>query len=381
MRKLGVGMVGYGFMGKTHTHGYKSIPMFYDPPPCEIELVGVCTAHADTAEAAARHGGYRFATTDLSELLERDDIDIIDCCTPNSSHRDVCVAALEAGKHVYCDKPLAMSLPQARDIVHAAENSPAYGQMAFNYRFVPAVMRARQLIDDGRLGRVFHFRAIYMHSGYVDPARPMSWRLDKRLAGGGALYDLGSHIVDLMRHLLGEYATVAASLETFINERPAAKGSSEMVQVEVDDWCLLRARMESGAVGTLEASRFATGYGDGLGFEIHGDKGALAFDLMQPNYLRFYDNSAPGGPIGGEKGFTYIACAHHYPPPAAPLAPGATLGWFRIHIACLHAFLQAIVDGREPSPGLRDGAATQAVLEAALQSDRQGGREVPVEAV
>ena len=381
MRRLGIGMVGYGFMGKTHTHGYKSIPMFYDPPPCEIDLVGVCTAHADTAQAAARHGGYGFATTDLSELLHREDIDIIDCCTPNDSHRDVCVAALEAGKHVYCDKPLALNLVQAREIVRAAEESAGVGQVTFNYRFVPAIMRARQLIDDGRIGRVFHFRGVYMHSGYVDPARPMTWRQDKQVSGAGALYDLGSHIVDLMRHLLGDYASVAASLETFINERPAAKGSSEMVQVEVDDWCLLNVRMESGAVGTIEASRFATGSGDGLGFEIYGEKGALGFDLTQPNYLRFYDSQAPGSPIGGEKGYTHIDCAHRYPPPAAQLASGATLGWFRIHMACLHAFLQAIVEGREPSPSLRDGAVTQAVLEAALQSDRQGGREVPVEGV
>ena len=176
--------------------------------------------------------------------------------------------------------------------------------MTFNYRFIPAVMRARQLVDEGRIGRVFHFRGVYMHSGYVDATRPMSWRLDNARSGGGALFDLGAHIVDLMRYLLGDYATVAGTLETFVPERPVAKGSTEMGQVEVDDWCLLNARMASGAVGTIEASRFATGAADGLGFEIHGENGALGFDLMQPNYLRFFDNQSPGSPIGGEKGYT-----------------------------------------------------------------------------
>ncbi len=202
-RELGVGMVGFGFIGKVHAHAFHSLPLFYDPAPARVRLVGVCTSREETANHAQERAGSDFATTRFEDLLACDNIDIIDVATPNHLHRDQVLAALAAGKHVYCDKPLTVSLADARAMVAGARARPDLSHgMAFHCRFVPATMRARQLMAEGALGRVYHFRGAYLHSGYEDPGRPMSWRLSKE-AGGGALSDLGSHIVDLMGWLLG----------------------------------------------------------------------------------------------------------------------------------------------------------------------------------
>jgi predicted dehydrogenase len=229
--RIGIGLVGFGFIGKVHTHAYQSLPLLFDPCPAQVELVGVCTSRQHTSNRAARVGGFRFGTTDFDELLSCDDIDVIDICTPNHLHHAQILAALDAGKHIYCDKPLTVDLASAQQIVDAANRYPqlCHG-MAFHCRFIPACMKARQLITDGFLGGLYHFRATYYHAGYADPARPMSWRLCKEF-GGGALSDLGSHIVDMMMYLLGDITRVRASMETFITERPVASEQSEKVRL------------------------------------------------------------------------------------------------------------------------------------------------------
>ena len=373
LKRLGVGMVGYGFMGKTHTYSYKSVPVFYDPPPVNIRLVGVCTSRAETAQKAAEHGGYEFGTTDYHELLDRDDIHIINCCTPNYLHKDLLIDALNAGKNVYCDKPLAMNLAEAREILDTAENADAVHQMTFEYRFIPAIMRARQLIDEGFLGEPLSFRAAYLHSGYTDPDRPMSWRLDKKQGGGGALFDLGSHVLDLVRYLLGECREVFAATETFVKRRPVTKGSSEFVDVEVDDLALLLLRMENGSLGTVEASRIATGTNDELPIEIHGTQGSIKFDLMEPEWLYVYDNRLEGEPIGGRKGYTRIETVHRYPKPAVFPGSKCTLGWVRFHIASMYNFLSNLAEGKPSPPTLYDGYKVQEIMEAALESVGKGG--------
>ena len=372
IEQFGVGMYGYGFIGKMHTYAYKSIPVYYNPPPAETRLVGVCTSREETARVAAKHGGYEFGTTDYHDLLERDDIHIINCCTPNNLHKDMLIDAMKAGKHVYCDKPLAMNLEDAGEIIQVARETDVVHQMTLQYRFIPATMRAKQLIDEGFLGDPMSFRAAYLHSGYIDPNRPMSWRLDKQRGGGGALFDLGSHILDLMRFLLGECNQIFATTETFFRQRPASKGSKELVDVEVDDMALIQMKMQNGALGTVEASRIATGTNDDLWFDIHGTKGALRFSLMEPNWLYAYDNRIKGNPLGGSKGFTKIETVQRYPAPVAFPGPKFSVGWVRFHIASLHNFLCNVAEGKASSPTLYDGFKVQEIMEAALESAKIG---------
>ncbi|HIE09463.1 MAG TPA: Gfo/Idh/MocA family oxidoreductase [Armatimonadetes bacterium] len=372
MSELGVGIVGYGFIGKVHAYCHKAMWFYYDPVPLKTRLVAVCTARPETAERAKEHGGFEFATTDYRELVEHPQVEIVHCCTPNKFHREVCVAALEAGKHVYCDKPLAMNVREAEEMVRAAERSGKVHMVTFQYRFIPAILRAKELVEEGRVGEVVTFRAAYLHSGYLDPERPMSWRLRRELAGGGALFDLGSHVIDLVHFLLGPIRRVFAVLKTFVTERPVSPGSPERAKVEVDDWAQLLVELEGGAVGTIEASRVATGAEDEIRFEAHGTKGAFYFNSMDPNWLYFFEGTAPEVPLGGERGFKRIASIQRYPEPARLPPRNASIGWVRYHVACLFEFLRAIAEGREAEPSFRAGLEAQRVLEAALVSAREG---------
>jgi len=371
MEELGVGVVGYGFIGKVHTYGYLNLPLFYDPPPAKIKLVGVCTAHKQTAKEAKDIGNFSFATTSYQDLLKRDDIHIINCCTPNYLHKNILIDALKSGKNVYCDKPLAMNLAEAKEILQVAEKSNKIHQMTFEYRFIPAVMRAKQLIEEGFLGKVFSFRGCYLHSGYIDPNRPISWRLDKKKAGGGALFDLGSHILDLIRYLLGDYKSVFASTRTFINERPLPNNSSRKAKVEVDDISFLQLEMQNGALGTLEASRLATGANDDLRIEIHGEKGAFYYNHMNPNWLWIYDTRDTKEPIGGLRGFKRVETVQRYPKPAILPGPKFSIGWMRYHIASQYDFVKRIVDGKKGNPSFYDGYKVQEVMEAAYLSAKK----------
>ena len=376
--KLGVGIIGYGFIGRVHALSYLSLPFYYKPLPAEVELIGVATAHMETAEAGIAEAGFKFATDDFHKLLARDDIHIIHCCTPNYLHKEILLGAMKAGKHIYCDKPLCMSVTEATEILDEVKRHPkGKYQMSFEYRFIPAIMRARQLINEGKLGDVFHFRAEYLHSGYINPERPMSWRLDKSRAGGGALFDLGSHVIDLVLFLLGEIDSVNALCKTFIEERPIEKGAKDKAKVEVDDLCIMQVSLKEGGVGVLEASRMATGTNNDLRFEVHGTKGALKFDLMDPNWLYFYDLQRAGEPIGGERGFTKIETVQRYPEPVVFPGPKFEIGWMRYSIASLFDFLKCVAEDGNPLPSLEDGAKVQTVMEAAYLSAK-GRRWVEV---
>jgi len=370
LRTLRVGIVGHGFMGKVHGHAYRSLGFYYDPPPAKVVLAGVATQTAPSWKRAVDEWGYEFGTTDFRELCAREDIDIIDCCAPNYAHKDVLLAALEHGKHVYMDKPLCLDLAEAREMgACAAAHPECITQMTFNYRFVPAILRAKQLVDAGALGRVFSARVCYLHAGYVSPERPITWRLEVAKSGkGGALFDLGSHVIDLTRYLLGDFAEVHNLAETFIKERPLKNDPSKKAAVEVDDISILSFRLKSGAIGTLESSRLAMGVQDEIRFEAHGSKGAIRFNLMQPNYLEFYDGTLPEDTYGGDRGFKAIECVARYPKPASLPGPKNTIGWERFHVHCIHNFVKHVVEGTPASPDILDGAKTQAVMEAALES-------------
>src|SRR5579871_4683800 len=203
MQTLGVGMVGFGFIGKVHSHAHLSLPLLYDPLPARTRLIGVCTTSPASGKKAVEQAGFEFATTDCRSLLAREDIQLIHVCTPNDAHRTIVLEALRAGKHIYCDKPLALNTAEAEEIVALARTVPSVQQMTFNYRFVPAILRARQLVEAGFLGDLFSFRAAYLHAGYIDPNRPFSWRTDRARSGGGAIADLGAHAIDLVRFLVG----------------------------------------------------------------------------------------------------------------------------------------------------------------------------------
>jgi len=372
VKTLGVGIIGYGFMGRMRNYCYKTIPLLYENVPLRTQIVGVSTAHIDTAQAAAAETGAAFATDDWRRLIDRDDIHVIDICTPNAAHKEQVIAALNAGKHIYCDKPLTVNYADAVEIIDTARNTPSsIHQMTFQTRFFPATIRARQLIDEGAIGDVYHFHAAYLHAGYTSPKRPYSWRMDKA-HGGGALVDLGSHIIDLMRHLLGEYESVFATTRTFTTQRPDARDLNKMHKVEVDDYALLNVKMAGGTTGVVEASRFATGVNDELRFEIHGSRGALAFNLMQPDWLYFYDDTAPGGNYGGRKGYTQIECVNRKPNMRLK-TPKNSIGWRDGHVHCLFNLLSCIAENRPASPSLFDGAAVQRVMDAAYRSAETGG--------
>jgi predicted dehydrogenase len=371
MNKIGIGLVGYGMIGRVHTLAYRELPLFYPGQLPPLHLAAVCTSRPETAQAAAQEAGFDAWLTDVSALVQRDDVDVVDCSVPNYLHRSTVLAAVAAGKHVYCEKPLAMNGAEAREMLDAVQKAGVQVGMTFNYRFVPAMLRARQLLQEGALGDIYTFRAEYLHTGYQDPQRPMSWKLHQEQAGGGALVDLGSHVIDLMRHLLGEFESVRAALHTFVQERPAQRGSSQKEPVAVDDVAWVQARMKNGAMGTIEVSRFATGTLDDLRLEIHGQRGALRFNLMDPSWLYWYDATRAGGPLGGQRGWVRLETVQHYPGAVLP-PPRTTLSWTRPHAENQYAFLRALAEGRSPQPDIQDGLRTQLVLDAAYTSAQTG---------
>lgn len=375
MSEIGIGIVGYGFIGRVHAISYAAVPWVYAGAP-RPKLVAVSTSSPASAAKAQAEGGFPVATADFRELLRRDDVQAISCCTPNDSHRDVLLAAIEAGKHVYCDKPLALNVAQCQEVAAAARRGKGVYQMTFEYRYVPAMLRARQLIAEGFLGEPYSFSAAYLHAGYVDPKRPMSWRLDWDRSGGGAVVDLGAHAIDLVRYLLGEFRAVSALQRTFIKERPSGSG---MAPVRVDDITMAQAELANGAVGLLEFSRLATGAEDELRLEVRGSKGALAFNLMEPNWLLAYDGRDPDAPIGGERGWKRIATVGRYPQKGVLPTPKNSQGWLLFHVASAHDFVTNVERGAlgEGSPSFEDGLAAQQVIEA-IQHSAADGRWVEV---
>lgn len=365
METLGVGIIGFGFIGKVHTYGYQNMPLFYDPVPLRTKLVGVATSREETARKAAEQGAFEFGTADWRDLIARDDIQIINICTPNSRHAEQLLAAMSAGKHIYCDKPLVVSDEDAARVEAALHDYRGIGQMTFNYRFLPATLRAKQLIEEGFIGNAINFRAGYLHSGSVDPARPMRWKQLKS-EGGGVLQDLGSHVVDLMDYFIGPFDSMLAETRILYPKRPNQSG--EIVPVEAEDQVLMLAKLANGALGVMEASKITTGTEDELRFEIHGDKGALRFNLMDPNYLEAYDLRDSESPLGGKRGWRKIATVHRYEKPGGFPGPKFTIGWMRAHVHCLYNFLDAVAAGRPAEPSLHRGLQVQRMLAAAERS-------------
>jgi len=365
LKTLGVGVIGFGFIGKVHTYGYTNIPLFYDPAPVATKLVGVATSRKETAEKARVQGGFDFGTNDWSELIDRDDIQIINICSPNSQHTDQIVAAMKAGKHIYCDKPLVVGSDAIKQVEAAMPDYHATFQMTLQYRFYPPTLLAKKMIDEGVLGDILSFRAIYLHSGSVDATKKMGWKQLKS-EGGGVLQDLGSHILDLIDHLIGPISEVLAQTRIIYPQRPDATG--KMVDVEVEDHMIMLAKLSTGALGTVEASKIATGSEDDMRFEIHGSKGAIRFSLMDINYLEAYDLRDTDKPSGNTRGWQKIATVQRYEMQAGLPNPKFGVGWMSGHLHCLYSFLKSIADGTPAQPSLQRGIQLEKMLACVQES-------------
>jgi len=369
-------MVGYAFMGAAHSQAWRSAGRFFDLPLAP-QMVALCGRNTDAVSAAATKLGWASVETDWKQLIRRDDIDLIDVCTPGESHAEIAIAALEAGKHVFCEKPLANTVSEAQAMVAAAEQASAKGvrsMVAFNYRRVPALALAKRLVEQGRLGTIRHVRAVYLQDWIVDPEFPLVWRLQKDKAGSGALGDIGSHIVDLAQYITGDRLTrVSGVTETFIKERPLPEASSGLSaspgaargKVTVDDAALFHGRFAEGAVASFEATRFASGRKNAMRIEVNGSAGSLAFDFESMNELSFYDNTEDADTAGFRR---ILVTEPTHPYVGAWWPPGHLLGWE-------HSFTHEVVDligdiwsGRDPVPSFADGLQVQQVLAAVERS-------------
>lgn len=367
VKKVGIGMIGYGGIGRIHALAYRAIGFHYGLPADTAHIAAVATSTPKTAQKAATEIGCDSWCADYRKLLDRDDVDLIDCCVPNDAHEQVVCDAAAAGKHIYCEKPLARTVTEGRRMVEAVRRAGVKTQMTFNFRFFPAITRAKQLVDEGFLGRVFSFRGRYYRASYISGDKPMSWRLSRQVSGGGALFDLGSHLLDLIYYLLGEFGSVQATLDTLVAKRPVAAGSSQMADVDVDDIALMHLRMVDGTLGLVEISRMGTGATNDLVIEIFGDRGAIRFNAANPTWLEIYDTQDASEPLGGRRGFRKLETAQRYEGQVAP-DWSMTPGFVRTHVECQYRFLRAIGEDLSSSPTLDDGLHIQKVMEAAQQS-------------
>ncbi|MCC6444613.1 MAG: Gfo/Idh/MocA family oxidoreductase [Armatimonadetes bacterium] len=369
-----VGVIGAGMMGKTHAWCWQSIPFFYGASEFRCVLTGVATSRMESARAACEAYGYRKAYDSALAMIEDPEIDIIDIASPNKFHREALLSAHRAGKPVYCDKPLTGSLEAARDIERAIPEPEKAGQMVFHNRFFPATLRARQMIESGDLGEIICFRGAYLHSGNALPGKRMNWK-DRRDYGGGTLYDLGSHLIDLVTWLCGSgFQELQARQKTLYPLRPSLEDPSILAEQDSDDMTLITGSLKNGAIGTLEASKIATGAQDEIRFEIHGTKGALRYNLMEPNYLDYYNIADPEAPLGGTSGFKRIHCIRRYPAPADFPAPKSTIGWLRGHLHCLYNFIESHHRYRTFDPSIARGIELEKALDAAARSARNGAK-------
>lgn len=367
MREIGIGMVGYGGVARVHAMAYRAIPYHYGLPAGLVNIVGVADVNAKAAELAASELDCKLWTTDYRELLRRQDVDVIDICVPNVLHEEIILETAAAGKHIFCEKPLAMDVAQGRRIVAAVEHAGVKNQLNFNFRFYPAISRARQLIETGFLGRVFSFRGCFYRSSYINPDKPLSWRLRKDISGGGALFDLGSHVLDLIYYLLGEFGIVQATVDTLIKERPVAPGSKEKGLVDVDDIVFMQVRMANDTLGSIEISRMGTGATNDMKIEIFGEKGALRFSSEDPSWLEVFDVRDSDQPTGGMSGFRKVQTVGRFEGHKVPdwsMAPG----FVTTFVESQYKFLKAVSDDTQPALTFKDGLHIQEVMQAAMLS-------------
>jgi len=380
MTSMRVAMIGHGFMGAAHSQGWRVAPRFFELPahPDMTLLVG---RNAEGVTADAAKWGWAETSNDWREAIARDDIDVVDIVTPGDTHAEIAIAALEAGKHVLCEKPLGNSVAETEAMAAAAEKALAkgvYAMVGFTYRRVPAATFARDLVAAGKIGEIHQVRASYLQDWLVDPSVPLAWRLQKEYAGSGSLGDIGAHAIDLSEYITGMRLTsVSGILDTIIKRRPVLEstsglggtGGSELGDVTVDDVALFTGRYDTGVLGTFEATRFATGRKNALRVEVSGSKGAISFDLEDLNSLQFYDATAPAT----EQGFTKILVTEPQHPYVSAWWPaGHMLGYEHGFAHQAKDFVEAVSAASQPTPSFADGLHVQRVLGAIEASSGAG---------
>jgi len=377
-KKINVGMVGYKFMGKAHSHAYKDVNMFFDMD-AQVVMKAICGRNEQGVKAAADKFGWDSYETDWRKLVARDDIDLVDINAPSDAHKEIALAAIAAGKHVFCEKPLALNLADGREMLAAAEKAGVKHGVCFNYRFLPAVQLAKKIIDSGKLGEIHHYRATYLQDWLVDPQAPLAWRLKKEVAGSGAHGDINAHSIDLARFLIGEFDRVVGHNRTFVKERPlltssegglaGQTGGTEKGEVTVDDATAFLADFQNGAMGIFVASRFATGRKNHNTFEIHGSKGSIRWDLERLNELEVYFREDEPE-LAGFRRILATEPQHKYAGNWWPT--GHIIGYEHGFVHIAYEFVQHIVAGTPFAPTFLDGVKCQEVLEAVDLSIERG---------
>ena len=370
-KPLNVGVVGYGFMGRTHSNGYKRVTDFFDPPYRPV-LKAVCGRDAANARAFAGKWGYESSETDWRKLVDRKDIDAIDICTPNNTHAEIAVAAAQAGKMVLCEKPLSMDLVEGQAMVEAVEKAGVPNTVWYNYRRAPAVSFAKQLIDEGKLGRVFHYRANFLQDWTISADVPQGgaglWRLDAAAAGSGVTGDLLAHCIDTALWLNGPISSVTAMTETFVKERKHSL-TGKVEPVEIDDACAFLCRFENGSLGLFESTRYARGHKALYTFEVNGEKGSLKWDLHDLHRLQYFEH-ADAGPLRGWRSIHVTDGDHPYM--KHWWVPGLQIGYEHTFVHQVADFLEDLGKNAPTSPTFREALATQAVCDAVLDSAEAG---------
>lgn len=379
-----IAMIGGGFMGKAHAMAYAAMPMFFWPAPAIPHRQLVVDVTDFMAEEARQRFGFEEASSNWREAVNRPDIDVVDICTPNDMHAEIAIAAAKAGKHIICEKPLARTVQEARAMRDAVEAAGVINMVAFNYRRTPAVALAKKYIEAGRIGRVLNFRGTYLQDWSADPDSPLSWRFQKKIAGSGSVGDIGTHVVDLARYLVGEIAEVSALTTTYNKTRPLQQGGidklgaaqkaggAERGEVDVDDEVVSLLKFTGGAIGSLEATRNAYGRNNFITLEIHGTKGSIHFNYERRDELQVMFADDPGDARGFRT--IYTGPAHPYGEGLWPI-PALGIGYAETKIIECHDFFKAIATGTQPSPNFEDGVRAELVAAALLRSGASGAWE------
>src|ERR1700761_1250871 len=363
MKTLNVGMIGYKFMGKTHSNAWRQVDKFF-PVAAAPVLPTICGRDKAGVTAAAKQLGWKATSTRWQDVVANPEIDILDINTANDTHAEIAIAAAKAGKHVLCEKPLAMTVKEAAAMLDAVKKARVVHMVCHNYRRIPAIAQAKKMIEAGDLGRIFHYRARYLQDWIVDPAFPLVWRLQGKIAGSGTHGDINAHIIDLGRYLVGELAEVCGHLETFVKERPIP-GSKKKGRVTVDDAVITLGKFKNGALACLEASRFAAGRKNHIQIEINGSKGSLVFDFEDMNRLKYFSREDTSDRQGYRD---IIATESVHPYIGAWWPPGHIIGYEHTFVHTVFDFIQAVVKGKPVQPTFVDGLQNQKVLAAVEKS-------------
>jgi predicted dehydrogenase len=365
-KTLRVGMIGAKFMGKAHSNAWRQAPRFFDLP-ADVHLDTVCARSPQDVEKARQQFGWENAATDWRAVVANPAIDVIDICTPNDSHAEIAIAAARAGKAILCEKPLALNVRQAGEMLDAVKKARVVNMVCHNYRRIPAIALARQMIQEGAIGdRIYHYRARYAQDWITDPEFPLVWRLQSKIAGSGAHGDIDAHIIDLGRYLVGEIKEVCALMETFIRKRPLPGATAGKTgKVTVDDAVSWIGRFKNGAVANLEATRFAHGRKNHISLEINGSKGSLAFNFEEMNRLEYYNAEDPAG----HRGFRSILVTEPtHPYTGAWWPPGHIIGYEHTFVNTFADFIRAVTTGKSVQPTFADGLQNERVLAAITES-------------